>query len=122
MKPFSTYPEDRAKLLELSRIVATSGDAEDAEKAADELADLVSAIISDESVIADMAKMTEEQADEIGQLADRLDTILYSAKLPVSPEIHIQGMSGVIRDVRNELVRIVRANLSYDPWADQDFA
>jgi hypothetical protein len=122
MKPFSTYPEDRAKLLELSRVVATSGDAEDAEKAADELADLVSAIISDESVIADMAKMTEEQADEIGQLADRLDTILYSVKLPVSSAIHIQGMSGVIRDVRNELVRIVRANLSYDPWADQDFA
>lgn len=122
MKPFSTYPEDRAKLLELSRIVATSGDVEASEKAADALADLVTSILSDESVVADRTKMTEEQADEIGQLADRLDTILYSVKLPVSPQIHIDGMSGVIREVRNELVRIVRANLSYDPWADEDFA
>jgi hypothetical protein len=122
MKPFSAYPEDRAKLLELSRLVATSGDEEDAKNAADALADLVTSILSDEAAAVDMAKMTEEQADEIGQLADRLDTILYSVKLPVSSAIHIQGMSGVIRDVRNELVRIVRANLSYDPWADQDFA
>jgi hypothetical protein len=122
MKPFSAYPEDRAKLLELSRLVATSGDEEDAKNAADALADLVTSILSDEAAAVDMAKMTEEQADEIGQLADRLDTILYSVKLPVSSAIHIQGMSGVIRDVRNELVRIVRASLSYDPWADQDFA
>lgn len=122
MKPFSTYAEDRETLMGLARTVQTTGDAELAEKAADKLSDLVLAILSDESVTVGIAKMTEDQADEIGQLADRLDSSLYALKLPISQEIHITGLSGVILDVRNELARIVRANLEHDPWEDQDFA
>ena len=112
MKPFSTYPEDRANLMALARTVQETGDIDEAEKAADKLSDLVLAILSDESVEADMAKMTEDQADEIGQLADKLDASRYS----------LTGLSGVIREVRDELVKIVRKNLEHDPWEDQDFA
>lgn len=122
MKPFSTYPEDRANLMALARTVQETGDIDEAEKAADKLSDLVLAILSDESVEADMAKMTEDQADEIGQLADKLDASLYSLKLPISKDIHITGLSGVIREVRDELVKIVRKNLEHDPWEDQEFA
>ena len=49
MKPFSTYPEDREKLIKLARILQTSRDAEECEKAADKLSDMVLAILSDES-------------------------------------------------------------------------
>lgn len=44
LKPFSTYPEDREKLLSLAEKASNSGDA-----AAIELGDLVKAILSDEA-------------------------------------------------------------------------
>lgn len=47
-KPFSAYPEDRAKLMSLARILQNPHDVETGEKAADELSDLVLAILSDE--------------------------------------------------------------------------
>jgi hypothetical protein len=54
MKPFSTYPEDRAKLLALCDKVENTTDPTDLEDAADELADLVRAILLDEAAaIAD---------------------------------------------------------------------
>lgn len=46
MKPFSTYPEDREKLLDLAGKAANSDDA-----AAIELADLVKAILTDEALV-----------------------------------------------------------------------
>jgi hypothetical protein len=48
-KPFSTYPEDREKLMSLARILQNPHDVETGEKAADELSDLVLAILSDEA-------------------------------------------------------------------------
>lgn len=52
MKPFSTYPEDRAKLLELAREVCDFGaDSERGQTAADKLADLVRAILTDEAIV-----------------------------------------------------------------------
>jgi hypothetical protein len=48
MKPFSTYPEDREKLLGLASKAANSDDA-----SAIELADLVKAILTDEETWID---------------------------------------------------------------------
>lgn len=57
MKPFSTYPEDRAKLLELAGEICTFGaDSERGQAAADTLADLVRAILQDEAVVIDNAE------------------------------------------------------------------
>jgi hypothetical protein len=54
MKPFSTYPEDRAKLLELAGEVCDFGaDSERGQAAAGTLADLVRAILEDEAVAID---------------------------------------------------------------------
>lgn len=50
MKPFSTYPEDRAKLLALCTKVENARAGDEIEDAADELADLVRAILEDEAV------------------------------------------------------------------------
>lgn len=47
MKPFSTYPEDRAKMLALAAVVEQDADASGC---AHELADMVSAILKDEAV------------------------------------------------------------------------
>lgn len=53
MKPFSTYPEDRAQLLELAKRVL---DDDGFHAAAIELADLVRAILEDEAVVIDNAE------------------------------------------------------------------
>lgn len=50
-KPFSTYPEDRQRLLALANKLQRGDlDAEDALKVADELSDLVRAILQDEAL------------------------------------------------------------------------
>lgn len=50
-KPFSTYPEDRERLLALAnKLQRKDLDVEDALKAADELSDLVRAILEDEAL------------------------------------------------------------------------
>lgn len=49
LKPFSAYPEDREKLMSLATILQRPHDVETGEKAADELSDLVLAILSDEA-------------------------------------------------------------------------
>lgn len=57
MKPFNTYPEDRARLLELAGEVCDYGaDSERGQAAADTLADLVRAILTDEAVAIDNAE------------------------------------------------------------------
>lgn len=63
MKPFSTYPEDRAKLLALAAKVenATGNDLDDS---ADELADLVRAILTDEAPAAEEAAAVVRERDE----------------------------------------------------------
>ena len=49
MRPFSSYPEDRVKLLSLARFLQAPGkDQEQREAAGDELSDLVIAILEDE--------------------------------------------------------------------------
>lgn len=55
MKPFSTYPEDRVKLLQLAATVLAD-DSVMVGPAAIELADLVRAILEDEAVAIDMAE------------------------------------------------------------------
>lgn len=55
MKPFSTYPEDRVKLLQLAATVLAD-DSVMVRPAAIELADLVRAILEDEAVAIDMAE------------------------------------------------------------------
>lgn len=53
LKPFSTYPEDRQKLISLATILQKPHDIEAGQKAADELSDMVLAILRDEEVYLD---------------------------------------------------------------------
>ena len=55
MKPFSTYPEDRSKLLELAAAVLDDAGASAMPEAV-VLADLVRAILQDEAVAIDSAE------------------------------------------------------------------
>jgi len=65
LRPFSTYPEDREKLLALAAKAELSDDA-----AAIELADLVKAIITDEQALLD-AEMFDQMSEEFSLEVDQ---------------------------------------------------
>ena len=51
--------------------------------------------------------MNEDEREEIGQVADTLDNLLHAALLPVSPAIHVQGLTGGIREVLSRLRKLL---------------
>ena len=61
--------------------------------------------------------MTEEHAEQLGQLADSLDAVLFSVKLPLPPAIHLTALTEKIREARDTCAEIVRAETGDDPWA-----
>lgn len=61
--------------------------------------------------------MTPEHADTLGRLADGLDAVLYSAKLPLPPSMHIEALTCKIREARDTVAEIVRKETGEDPWA-----
>lgn len=61
--------------------------------------------------------MTPENAENLGKLADELDAVLFSAKLPLPPQIHITALTEKIREARDVCAGIVRAETGDDPWA-----
>jgi len=79
--PFSTYPEDRAKLLDLASKAADSDDA-----AAIELADLVTAILTDEQAAMD-AEMFDQMSDDFSRTVDQ-SWENFKAALPVAQIIN----------------------------------
>lgn len=56
MKPFSTYPEDRGRLIALCAQIESSTLVDDTAVAADNLASLVRAILEDEAMAANAAE------------------------------------------------------------------
>lgn len=56
MKPFSTYPEDRGRLIALCAQIESSTLVDDTAVAADNLASLVRAILEDEAIAANAAE------------------------------------------------------------------
>ncbi|KQS95379.1 hypothetical protein ASG50_25480 [Rhizobium sp. Leaf386] len=62
--------------------------------------------------------MKPENAEKLGVLADSLDAVLYSAKLPLPPATHLQALTETIRKARDHLVEVVKDETGADPWED----
>jgi hypothetical protein len=73
-------------------------------------AKLVVAMVAGEA--RQMNKMNEDALNEIGQLAELLDSSLfgYQAMKTLPASIHLEGLSGTMRSVRDSLVEIYKAN------------
>lgn len=85
MKPFSTYPEDRQKLLNLAQTILDQYPSDDSYKvAADALADLVKVIITDEQFVID-ADADLSLTDEM-KISDGWET--FKAAAPVAKVIN----------------------------------
>ena len=60
--------------------------------------------------------MSPKNADRLGRLADELDAVLFSAKMPVAPKIHLDALVATIRAARDVCASIVREETGDDPW------
>lgn len=63
--------------------------------------------------------MTPENAEHLGTLADKLDAGLYPMRLAIPDATKIDGMAGIMREVRDAIVEIVRQETGEDPWEDE---
>lgn len=87
MKPFSTYPEDREKLLKLAETIESNySDDTIFIDAADALADLVKAILTDEQAVLD-AEMFEQMTEEFSQTVEQ-SWQNFKAAVPVATVIN----------------------------------
>lgn len=62
--------------------------------------------------------MKDENAEKIAALADELDAILFSSKLPLPASIHIGALTTKIREARDTLAAVFKDETGDDPWAD----
>ena len=64
-----------------------------------------------------MAKITDEQIEELGKLADKAANFLAGSFIPCSDSIHVAAMRGGMRDIRNELrALVVKLGNGENPW------
>lgn len=61
--------------------------------------------------------MTPDNAERLGKLTDELDAVLFSAKMPLPPSIHLTALTEAVREARDVCAGIVRAETGDDPWA-----
>lgn len=64
--------------------------------------------------------MTTENLERVGEAADTCDNLIFAAKMPLPPEIHLEGILGSLRTLRDTLREVYTAEAGHDPW-DEDF-
>lgn len=55
-----------------------------------------------------------EMRERIGLLADKADNYLSAASLPVSPALHVEGLTAGMRELRDELRAIHESMEAHD--------
>lgn len=64
-----------------------------------------------------MAEITDEQIEELGQLADKAANLLAGSFMKVPDSIHVVGLRGGMRDIRNALRDlVVKLGDGENPW------
>lgn len=55
-------------------------------------------------------QINQDIIDQIGELAEQLDSSLFMARNApaMPPHIHLKGLSGTVEDVRNELAKLYK--------------
>ena len=64
-------------------------------------------------------RITKENAvEEIGRMSDKVDNLLGAMQLPVSPEIHMEGLRGNLEQMRADLREIYTSLTGENPWEE----
>ncbi|RVH21453.1 hypothetical protein [Sinorhizobium meliloti] len=62
--------------------------------------------------------MKDENAEKIGTLADELDAVLFTSKLPLPPQLHLSSLQEKVREARDILAAVFKDETGDDPWED----
>jgi hypothetical protein len=60
----------------------------------------------------------EEILERIGKLIDEVDNLLAATELPVSPQIHLNGLINGLTELQKELREIYLAAGGEDVWSE----
>lgn len=67
-----------------------------------------------------MTTITDDQLDELGQIADQIDNLCGAMKLPLPAATHVQQLSRALPEVSKKIKALVAALGGYDPWDEHD--
>ena len=59
---------------------------------------------------------TEEQLEQLGQLADRMDNLRAGLSLQWPPKFHVDQMKPILKEMSTELKSIVIGLSGANPW------
>lgn len=60
--------------------------------------------------------ITEDNMDKIGELSDRIENLTYAAKLNLPPAMHLEQITKVIVEIKDELRAIYKDTTGENPW------
>ena len=64
--------------------------------------------------------ITQEQLEELAELAEQAGNLIAASRLRVSPAIHIEGMRGGLESIEAALRRLYVEISGENPWADDE--
>lgn len=65
-----------------------------------------------------MPNVSDDQMERLGKLADSLDAGLYPLRIPIPDAMAVTGMAGIMRDTRDDIVKLVIEITGKNPWED----
>lgn len=60
--------------------------------------------------------LTEDLERRLGAIVDRAENALHGMKMPVNPTIHLQGLEGILREIRDDARKVYVEIEGNDPW------
>lgn len=67
-----------------------------------------------------MAEISEDQIEQLGKLADKADNFCEAAKIQLPAHIHLEALSGGMRDIRDALKSlVVQLSDGESPWDEE---
>lgn len=64
-----------------------------------------------------MAEISDDDLEELGQLADKADNFVHASKMRLPAHIHLEALGGGMKEIRDKLrALVVRLSDGENPW------
>jgi hypothetical protein len=57
-----------------------------------------------------------DNMDQIGQVSDSIENLLFSLNLPIPPELHLKALKESLPELKKKLREAVIAETGENPW------
>lgn len=62
--------------------------------------------------------MNAIELDTIGRLSDKADNLVHAARLPLTPQTHVECLSGGMAEIRDALRELYLEASGNNPWEE----